>query len=164
MPRKVQCKIYAGLGASWVPFLHSITQKNQLFLIFEVSKNDTNTGPCNVLKSVCSCLKGPSQWPEYLIRNLLVYIDNDALNLARVQNVTTIHERLLSTFTLSYHVRPTAPIERVILTKHNMTAHTKGRSCFNVASITYWIVWRNIWRFGARSRCLVGAYRIASYS
>ena len=35
--------------------------------------------------------KRPSHWSAFLNRNPFVYIDNDALKLVHVQNVTTTH-------------------------------------------------------------------------
>ena len=54
--------------------------------------NGINTGLHDFLKSMISCLIGPSHWGYYLTRLPFVYIDSDVLKLAHTQEVTTTHE------------------------------------------------------------------------
>ena len=144
---------YAGLGTSWVPSLHSMTPKYHIwaFFIFEISRNYTNTGPYDLIKSTSSCPNGPSHWSDFLTRNPFVYNDNDELKLARAQNVMTIHqhEPFHACFLHSlYHITPDWwYLSKGSLWPSTIEQHTKGCSCFNVASITCRIGWRNIWRF-----------------
>ena len=81
-----------------------------------------------------SCLNGPSRWADYLNVNLFVYIDNDALKLVRMQNVTTTHE---------HDQFPIATSHWVWLFQ---SIHAHFSTPYGIGGMTYWVYvtwWRH---------------------